>query len=64
MTLEKVHEPIAMHPDLGSGNNRKVTRVVLGEVRRDDRQQTVDKLNRANELEAQSEIKNGTKFES
>ena len=64
MTLEKAHELVAMHSGLGSGYNPNVTRVVLGEVMRDHRQQTVDDLNREYELETPWEIKPCTKFES
>jgi len=64
MTLEKAHEPIAMHSDLGSGYNRNVARMVLSEVMRDHGQQAVDELIREHELEAQWKIKPGTKFES
>ena len=64
MTLEKAHELIAMHSGLGSGYNRNAARMVLGEVMRDHGQQVVDDLIREYGLEAQWEIKPGTKFES
>ncbi len=64
MTLEKAHELIAMHSGLGSGYNRNAARMVLGEVMRDHGQQVVDQLIIEYGLEAQWEIKPGTKFES
>jgi hypothetical protein len=64
MTLEKAHELVAMHSSLGSGYNRNACRMVLGEVMRDHGQQVVDNLIREYGLEAQWEIKPGTKFES
>ena len=64
MTLEKTHELIAMHSSLGSGYNRNAARMVLGEVMRDHGQRVVDDLIREYGLEAQWEIKPGTKFES
>jgi hypothetical protein len=64
MTLEKAHEPIAMHSDFGSGYNRNVARMVLSEVMRDHGQQAVGDLIREHELGTQWEIKPATKFES
>jgi len=64
MTLEKTHESIAMHSDLGSGYNRNVARMAPGAVMRDYGQQAVDELIREHELEAQWKIKPGTKFKS
>lgn len=52
MTLEKVHELIAMHIDLGCGYNRNTMKMVAGEVDRD--------LG----LEEKWEIKTSTKFTS
>ncbi len=51
MTLDKAHELIAMHAQLGSGYNRNAARLVLGEVMRDHGQQTVDQLIRDYGLE-------------
>jgi len=51
MTLDKVHELIAMHVQLGSGYNRNAARMVLGEVMRDYGQQAVDQLIRDYGLE-------------
>jgi hypothetical protein len=65
MTLEKTHELIAMHSSLGSGYNRNAARMVVGEVMLDHGQQVViDDLIREYGLDAQWEIKPGTKFES
>ena len=64
MTLEKTHELIAMHSGLGSDYNSNAARMVPGEVMRDHGQQVVDDLIREYRLEAQWEIKPGTKFES
>jgi hypothetical protein len=44
MTLDKAHELIAMHVQLGSGYNRNAARMALGEVMRDYGQQAVDQL--------------------
>ena len=64
MTLDKAHELIAMHAELGSGYNRNAARLVLGEVMRDHGQQTVDQLIRDYGLEQKWGIKPGTHFES
>lgn len=64
MTLEKAHELIAMHAQLGSGYNRNAARMVLGEVMRDHGQESVDMLIREYGLEEKWEIKPGTHFES
>ncbi len=64
MTLEKAHELIAMHVQLGSGYNRNAARMVLGEVIRDHGQEAVDMLIREYDLEQKWEIKPGTHFES
>ena len=64
MTLEKAHELIAMHKNLGSGYNQNAAKLVLGEVMRDHGQSAVDSLIREYELENLWDIKPGTKFES
>jgi len=64
MTLDKAHELIAMHVELGSGYNRNAARMVLGEVMRDHGQQAVDQLIRDYGLEQKWDIKPGTHFES
>jgi hypothetical protein len=64
MTLDKARELIAMHVELGSGYNRNAARMVLGEVMRDYRQDTVDQLIRDYGLEQKWRIKPGTHFES
>ena len=64
MTLDKAHELIAMHVELGSGYNRNAARMVLGEVMRDHGQQAVDQLIRDYDLEQKWGIKPGTHFES
>jgi hypothetical protein len=64
MTLEKAHELIAMHVELGSGYNRNAARMVLGEVMRDHGQQAVDQLIREHGLEQKWGIQPGTHFES
>jgi len=64
MTLDKAHELIAMHAELGSGYNRNAARLVLGEVMRDHGQQAVDQLIRDYGLEQKWGIKPGTHFES
>ena len=64
MTLDKAHELIAMHVDLGSGYNRNAARMVLGEVMRDHGQGAVDQLIRDYGLEQKWGIKPGTHFES
>jgi hypothetical protein len=64
MTLDKAHELIAMHVELGSGYNRNAARMVLGEVMRDYGQDAVDQLIRDYSLEQKWGIKPGTHFES
>ena len=64
MTLDKAHELIAMHVELGSGYNRNAARMVLGEVMRDYGQDAVDQLIRDYNLEQKWGIKPGTHFES
>ena len=64
MTLEKAHELIAMHVELGSGYNRNAARMVLGEVMRDHGQDAVDQLIRDYDLEQLWGIEPGTHFES
>ena len=64
MTLDKAHELIAMHVQLGSGYNRNAARMVLGEVMRDFGQDTVDQLIRQYGLEEKWQIRPGTHFES
>jgi hypothetical protein len=64
MTLDKAHELIAMHVQLGSGDNRNAARMALGEVMRDYGQQAVDQLIRDYGLEQKWGIKPGTQFES
>jgi hypothetical protein len=64
MTLDKAHELIAMHVELGSGYNRNAARMVLGEVMRDYGQDAVDQLIRDYNLEQKLGIKPGTHFES
>jgi hypothetical protein len=64
MTLEKTHELIAMHSGLGSDYNRNAARMVPGKVMRDHGQQVVDDFIREYGLEAQWEIKPGTKYEN
>ena len=64
MTLEKAHELIAMHVELGSGYNRNAARMVLGEVMRDHGQAAVDQLIREYGLEQKWGIQPGTHFES
>jgi hypothetical protein len=59
MTLDKARELIAMHVELGSGYNRNAARMVLGEVMRDYRQDTVDQLIRDYGLEQKWQIKPG-----
>ena len=60
MTLDKAHELIAMHVELGSGYNRNAARMVLGEVMRDHGQDAVDPLIRGYGLEQKRGIKPGT----
>jgi len=64
MTLDKAHELIAMHVELGSGYNRNAARMVPGEVMRDYGQDDVDQLIRDYGLEPKWGIKPGTHFES
>lgn len=64
MTLDKAHELIAMHVELGSGYNRNAARMVLGEVMRDHGQGAVDQLIRDYGLEQKWGIKQGTHFVS
>jgi hypothetical protein len=64
MTLEKAHELIAMHVNLGSGYNQNAAKMVLGEVMRDFGQETVDALIREYGLEQLWDIKPGTVFKS
>jgi len=64
MTLDKAHELIAMHVELGSVYNRNAARMVLGEVMRDHGQDAVDQLIRDYGLEQKRGIKPGTHFES
>jgi len=64
MTLEKTHELMSMHVELGSGYKRNAARMVPGEVIRDHGQDTVDQLIRDYGLEQKCGIKPGTYFES
>ena len=64
MTLEKTRELIAMHVELGSGDNRNAARMVLGEVMRDHGQEAVDQLIRDQGLEQKWDIQPGTNLES
>ena len=64
MTLDKAHELIAMHVELGSGYNRNAARMLLGEVMRDYGQDALDELIRDYGLEQTWAIKPGTHFES
>ena len=64
MTLEKAHELIAVHDELGSGYNRNAARMVLGEVMRDHGQEAVDQLIPKHGLKQKWGIKPGTHFES
>jgi hypothetical protein len=64
MTLDKAHELIEMHVQLGSGYNRNAVKMVLGEIMRDFGQAAVDELIRRYGLEQKWEIKPGTVFTS
>jgi hypothetical protein len=64
VTLEKAHELISMHVQLGSGYNRNAVRMVLGEIMRDFGQREVDDLIRHYGLEQKWQIKPGTVFTS
>jgi hypothetical protein len=64
MTLDKAHELMSMHVELGSGYNRNAVRMAPGEVMRDHSQDAVDQLIRDYGLEQKWAIKPGTHFES
>ena len=64
MTLDKAHELIAMHVELGNGYKRNAARMVLGEVMRDYGQDAVDQPIRDYNLEQKWGIIPGTHFES
>jgi len=64
MTLDKARELIETHVMLASGYNRNATKMVLGELNRDEGQKAVDQLIREFNLDELWGFKTGTHFES
>ena len=64
MTLDKARELIETHVMMASGYNRNATKMVLGELNRDEGQQAVDKIIREFHLDELWDFQPGTHFES
>jgi len=64
MTLDKAREMIETHVMMGSGYNRNATKMVLGELNKDEGQQAVDLIIREFQLDELWDFQPGTHFES
>lgn len=64
MTLDKARELIETHVMMASGYNRNATKMVLGELNRDEGQQAVDRLIREFNLDELWGFQPGTHFKS
>ncbi|MCW9012136.1 MAG: hypothetical protein OQL06_00015 [Gammaproteobacteria bacterium] len=64
MTLEKAREMISTHVQMGSGYNRNATKMVLGELNKDQGQAAVDQIIREFRLDEMWDFQPGTHFES
>ena len=64
MTLDKARELIETHVMMASGYNRNATKMVLGELNKDEGQQAVDQVIREFHLDELWDIQPGTHFES
>ena len=64
MTLDKARELIETHVMMASGYNRNATKMVLGELNKDEGQQAVDQVIREFHLDELWDFQPGTHFES
>jgi len=64
MTLDKARELIETHVMMASGYNRNATKMVLGELNKDEGQQAVDQIIREFQLDELWDFQPGTHFES
>ena len=64
MTLDKAREIIADHVFIAGGYNQTATKMILGELNKDQGQQAVDQIIREFKLDELWGFMPGTRFES
>lgn len=64
MTLEKARELIATHVMMASGYNQNATKMILGELNKDQGQVAVDQIIQEFKLDELWNFQPGTHFES
>ena len=64
MTTDKARELIETHVMMASGYNRNATKMILGELQRDEGQQAVDQIIKEFQLDELWDFQPGTVFKS